>query len=158
MPCYYPVDGWRSKSPNESGNYGLSFTKSEANLDQPIKVSCGRCIGCRLDRSREWALRCTHEAGQHEDNSFLTLTYDDEHLPPGGSLDRLAFPKLIRKLRKKIAPKKVRYYMCGEYGVNNDLSTLDTLGRPHYHALLFGHDFDDKKLHCENHQGDLVDC
>lgn len=44
----------------------------------------------------------------------------------------------MKRLRKDVAPKKIRYYHCGEYGTK--------LGRPHYHALLFGHDFDDKKL------------
>lgn len=74
----------------------------------------------------------THEAQFHEANSFLTLTYDDYNLPFGGSLRKEDFQKFMKRLRKKIgSPLKVFY--CGEYG--------DQLGRPHYHAILFGEDF-----------------
>lgn len=92
-------------------------------------VPCGSCLGCDLERSRQWAVRCMHEASLHEANAFVTLTYDDEHLPAGGSLDPSAFPLFMRRLRKA-ARDGVRYFYCGEYGEN--------FGRPHYHALLFG--------------------
>lgn len=72
----------------------------------------------------------------HEENCFLTLTYDEEHLPARGSLDRQAFPLFMKRLRKSIAPQKVRYFHAGEYG--------ERYGRPHYHALLFGYDPKDK--------------
>lgn len=75
-----------------------------------------------------------HEASLHEDNCLVTLTYDDDHLPFYGTLDREAFPLFARRLRKRFA--KPRYLMCGEYGEDN--------GRPHYHACLFGVDFPDK--------------
>lgn len=78
-----------------------------------------------------------HEAQLHDANCVVTLTYDDDHLPRDGSLDKPAFPKFIRRLRK--AGGVVRYFHCGEYG---------ELGRPHYHGCLFGHDFADKAL-CE---------
>lgn len=92
-------------------------------------VPCGNCIGCDLERSRQWAVRCMHEASCHTDNAFVTLTYDDAHVPAGGSLDPSAFPLFMRRLRKE-APG-VRYFACGEYG--------EQFGRPHYHALLFGY-------------------
>src|ERR1041384_105602 len=91
-------------------------------------LPCGQCRGCRAAYHREWSARCVHEACMHEVNSFVTLTYDDEHLPVGGSLDLEAVPVLIRALRKR--GKKVRYFYCGEYGERS--------GRPHYHALLVG--------------------
>lgn len=69
-----------------------------------------------------------HEASLHESNAFVTLTYDDEHLPAGGSLDPSAFPLFMRRLRKE--SPGVRYFYCGEYGESG--------ARPHYHALLFG--------------------
>lgn len=98
-----------------------------------MTVPCGRCIGCRLERSRQWAIRMMHESVMHEANSFLTLTYDDEHLPVDGSLVRPHFQDFMKRLRSHLAPHRVRYYMCGEYG--------DQTHRPHYHAVLFGHDF-----------------
>lgn len=78
-----------------------------------------------------------HEAACHEQNCFVTLTYDDDHLPNDGSLDREAFPLFLKRLRKAIEPARVRYFHSGEYGERS--------GRPHYHALLFGFDPPDKR-------------
>lgn len=74
----------------------------------------------------------------HDDNSFITLTYDDEHLPWDGSLNKRHFQLFMKRLRFKYKTKTIRYFHCGEYG--------DSLRRPHYHALLFNHDFHDKTL------------
>jgi len=98
-------------------------------------VPCGQCIECRLRRSRDWAVRCMHEASLHEENSYITLTYADEYLPKGGTLDRRAFPLFMKRLRKEVGA--VRYFHAGEYGEEN--------GRPHYHALLFGLRFGDER-------------
>jgi hypothetical protein len=78
-----------------------------------------------------------HEAKMHPKNCFITLTYNNEHLPSDGSLNYEVFQLFMKRLRKKYG-KGIRFYMCGEYG--------DKLGRPHFHACLFGHDFADKKL------------
>lgn len=104
----------------------------------PQVLPCGQCRGCRAQYARDWAMRCMHEASMHEDNCFLTLTYDDEHLPPGGSLDRGAFALFMKRLRKQIEPARVRYFHVGEYG--------ESTNRPHYHSLLFGFDPVDKVL------------
>jgi hypothetical protein len=77
-----------------------------------------------------------HEASLHEDNSFITLTYRDADLPGGGTLKKKDFQDFMKRLRKAILPKRIRFYHCGEYG--------EELGRPHYHALIFGYDFPDK--------------
>lgn len=77
----------------------------------------------------------------HLDNCFVTLTYDDEHLPVDHSLNKAHFQKFMKRLRKRIGGQEVRYFHCGEYG--------ERLGRPHYHACLFGYDFPDKQLHQE---------
>lgn len=78
-----------------------------------------------------------HEASLYERNCFLTLTYDREHVPSDGSLNKTHFQLFVKRLRKRFGPG-IRYYHCGEYG--------EQLGRPHYHALLFNHDFSDKKF------------
>ena len=139
MPCYSPLTAYKGKS-TDSGKMCLSFKRSEGLFGSfsAINLPCGQCIGCRLERSRQWAVRCMHEASLHDENSFLTLTYSDENLPPGGSLHLPDFQNFMKRLRKSIAPKRVRFYHCGEYG--------DILSRPHYHALLFGYDFDDRKF------------
>ena len=79
MPCYHPLQGWRKQGG------GITFNLRDGFVDRPVTVSCGQCIGCRLERSRQWAIRCMHEASLHESNCFVTLTYSDDgikHLPP----------------------------------------------------------------------------
>lgn len=110
MPCYHPVGLVRDR--------------------KILHVKCGQCIGCRLARSREWAVRCVHEASLYEANAFVTLTYAPGHLPVGGSLVASEIPEFIRRLRRRCGSRSVRYFACGEYG--------DVCQRPHYHALLFG--------------------
>ncbi len=139
MPCYKPIDAWRSSELTSKGKNRIVFKQSGRHQEIPIQVPCGRCIGCRLERSMSWAIRCVEEAQLHEVNSFITLTYSPEHLPPDESLVKLHYQDFMRRLRWQIKPQKVRYYMCGEYG--------DKLTRPHYHACLFGLDFPDKEIY-----------
>lgn len=90
-----------------------------------------------MNKASEWATRCMHEAQMHERNCFITLTYDPENLPSGGSLNYRDFQLFLKRLRKMLGPATpIRYFMCGEYG-----GARDALGRPHYHAILFGIDF-----------------
>ncbi len=136
MPCFSPLDGYRSRTVNASGKRSIVFDFREGFQDRPVTVPCGQCIGCRLEKSRQWAMRCVHEASLYDDNCFITLTYNDECLPVSGSLDKKAFPKFMKRLRRRFDSQRIRFYHAGEYG--------DRFGRPHYHALLFGFDFPDK--------------
>lgn len=138
MTCYYPLDGWRSKVPGVNGKRAITFNPSEGYGDLPMQVPCGQCIGCRLEKSRQWALRCMHEASLHEDNCFLTLTYNDENLPANNSLNLRDFQLFMKRLRKAYG-SNIRFFHCGEYGEKN--------GRPHYHAIIFNFDFPDKVLY-----------
>lgn len=147
MACYHPIKGYRA-----SGGT-IVFVASKALSNHSITVPCGQCIGCRLDRSRIWAIRCVHEASLHKDNCFLTLTLGPEHLPENLSLDVTQYQKFMKRLKSHIrrtegyqAAKAVRFFHCGEYG--------ETLGRPHYHACIFGYDFKDKILYKTNQNGD----
>lgn len=92
-------------------------------------VRCGKCIGCRLEYSRQWAVRIMHEASLHEQNSFVTLTYKDNPV----DLCYPDFQYFMRKVRKEYG--YARFFAAGEYG---------ELGlRPHFHAVLFGVGFHD---------------
>lgn len=82
-----------------------------------------------------------HEAQLHEDNCFITLTYDDQHLPHTGTLIPRDLQLFMKRLRKAF-PHKIRYYSCGEYG--------ESSARPHYHACLFGHSFNDTLTYSNN--------
>lgn len=136
MPCYHPLRGWPSNTVNKSGKRSIVFRREEGQGFE-INVPCGQCIGCRLERSRQWAIRCVHEASLYQDNCFITLTYHDEHLPEHGSLVKKDFQDFMKRLRKKYG-SGIRFFHCGEYG--------DKLSRPHYHACLFNFDFPDKEL------------
>lgn len=148
MPCYFPLRGVRDVFPNtKTGKFGIRNISARSNYLSGERVvppgcavvdlPCGQCIGCRLERSRKWAVRCMHEASLHETSCFLTMTYDDVNLPEFGTLVKSHFQDFIRSLRKRTG-SKIRYFHCGEYG--------ERLGRPHYHALLFGYEPHDKVL------------
>lgn len=125
MRCVRPVDCYR-----KAGG-GVVFSRAHST-GIPMQIRCGQCIGCRLSRSREWAIRMMHEAQMHREagSMFLTLTYGDEELPADGSLERDAVPRFFKRLRKRLGSLRVRYFQCGEYGSENL--------RPHYHVALFG--------------------
>ena len=132
------MQGYRSRADGKT----IVFNPTHGWVDRPLTIPCGQCVGCRLERSRQWAVRCVHEASLHEDNCFITLTYNNESLPEDGSLNKKHFQDFMKRLRKKYKNKKIRYYHCGEYGDKNF--------RPHYHAIIFGLEFDDQKLFTVN--------
>lgn len=107
-------------------------------MGEIVPIPCGKCIGCRLEKARQWAVRCVHEAQMYDENSFLTLTYNNEHLPKSRNIEKRALQLFIKRLRRYVEPKEIRFYACGEYG--------EKFGRPHYHICLFNHDFDDKEM------------
>lgn len=169
MPCYRPLHGFRGHK-NANGKQPIVFSRRDAanpaystDLDRSIQLPCGQCVGCRLEKSRQWAMRCVHEASLYERNCFLTLTYNDENLPKDKSLKKQHFQEFIRSLRDKIrydqqlehdvrvfpAHDSPRYFHCGEYG--------DLNHRPHYHALLFNFDFPDKVLFKKTDTGNIYE-
>jgi len=138
MPCYTPL--FLGQAP---GSKKLVSAKN-AERGTCMILPCGRCIGCRLERSRQQALRCWHEAQMNAENSFLTLTYrTDELLYLEDSVRPSLYPRHLtlfwKRLRKEVPNASIRYFACGEYGGQSN--------RPHYHACLFGLDFKDKKFH-----------
>lgn len=138
MACIRPITAYRSIHRNPDGTRSITFNRDDALPHLPVTLPCGQCIGCRLERSRQWAIRIMHEAQLSENNCFLTLTYDDKHLPSGGTLIKSDFQKFMKRLRRAYPEKSIRFFHCGEYG--------DTFRRPHYHAIIFNLDFDDKIL------------
>lgn len=99
-------------------------------------LRCGQCMECRLAYSREWAIRITHESAMHSANCFLTLTYDDAHLPAHGQLLKRDLQLFFKRLRKYSGP--FRYVAAGEYG--------ELRRRPHFHVALFGLDFREDRI------------
>jgi len=172
VPCYFPVNCAQSKTENVISKEGKRSRQlifgmrvpegSPASVNyEATQVPCGRCIGCRLEKSRQDAIRCVHEASLYEDNCFITLTYSDDFVPKNGSLVKEHFQLFMKRLREYVSrssdpildpkfeppaspevgqAKRVRFLACGEYG--------DNLGRPHYHALIFNYDFPDRSFFC----------
>lgn len=137
MRCFSPLSAWQRDD-------GVIVFSDSGGRWRPLELPCGQCIGCRLRRSCGWAIRCVHESRMHPFSSFITLTYDLEHVPKDGCLRYSDFQLFMRALRKRVSRVKdhgicfsgqPRFYMCGEYG---------ELGRPHFHAILFGVHFSDR--------------
>lgn len=136
MQCTSPERYYKRDPAKFNGVAGLTKdSRKSLRGGRPITVKCGRCINCRLSYSHEMSLRCVHEAKTAGPSIFVTLTYDDEHLPSDWNLIYRDFQLFMHKLRKSV-PGAGRFFMCGEYG--------DEFGRPHYHAILFRCDFPDK--------------
>lgn len=131
MPCFHPLEAWRGEK-LPSGKRAITFSAA-GGFGSSLQIPCGQCIGCRLMRAQDWSLRCVHEAQFHDENAFVTLTYRPESLPADRSIDPEHVRGFMRRLRRHIFPKRVRFFACGEYGELYD--------RPHYHVLLFGHEF-----------------
>ena len=126
MGCDYPLKGFRPP-----GGGRLVFNPSKGiQSTGALQVPCGNCVGCKLEKARQWALRMQHESLFHDHNSFLTLTYDDAHLPHDYGLDKEHVQLFTKRLRRRIEPTLIRFFACGEYG--------EQKGRPHYHAIIFG--------------------
>ncbi len=123
-------------------------SRNKRGVEGTLELPCGQCIGCRLERSRQWAMRCLHEASLYDSNAFITLTYDDANLPYAGSLNYEDFQKFMKRLRKRTGAK-VRFYMGGEYGSEGTM-------RPHFHACLFGYDFPDKVYYKKTSSGERI--
>lgn len=95
-----------------------------------LEYGCGQCLPCRINRRRVWTARLLLEAELHEELCFLTLTYSDDHLPADGCLQIRDYQLFLKRLRKAIEPRKISFYIVGEYGTRTE--------RPHYHAVIFG--------------------
>lgn len=134
MPCNKPCF-MRVYSDGSQKYVGRPKAAYRWPTDYP--VSCNQCMGCRLETTRDWAVRLVHEASLYDQNSFITLTLDPEHLPADNALDVRHWQLFAKRLRDRVG--KFRFFHCGEYG--------DQKGRPHYHAALFGQAFlDDRQV------------
>lgn len=186
MACYHPLKGFIIGTNLSTGNNKLRIRSYKVNhlelrsdgkyydcfsddispfakaYTDFVDVPCGRCIGCRLSHSKQWADRAVLELQYHNFNYFLTITYDDDHIPSNTftvpetgeigeslTLNKKDLQDFWKRLRKAIEPKKCRYLAAGEYGSN----TL----RPHYHAILFS-DFEipDLKVYTKTQNGDFL--
>lgn len=133
MACFHPIRAF------QLADRSIKFIE-RGDVRRVLDLPCGQCVGCRLERSRQWAVRCMHECQSHEFSSFATLTYSGDVMP---SLSYRDFQLFMKRLRHSFP--NVRFYMCGEYGGD--------YGRPHFHAILFGVAFSDRLYFRESSPG-----
>ncbi len=161
MTCYHPLKAnydHTEKTKNNKRRVKI-LRKNQQHLPYQFTLPCGQCVGCRLEYSRQWAVRIHHENQMHESSCFITLTYNDEKLPDDHSLKKKDFQDFMKRYRNhfryremnKITKryntkytKKIRYFQSGEYG--EPTYENNYIARPHYHAIIFGHDFEDKQF------------
>lgn len=148
MACLSPRKAWKAYLPNPTGKHSLVFSPRKGSKSTFMHVPCGQCIECRLEKSRQWALRCQKEAELYDANCVVTLTYDQANLPKNGSIQNEDVQLFMKRLRERMrgstmvidkdgkATWPIRSYGCAEYG--------EKWGRPHYHIILFNLDFPDK--------------
>lgn len=167
VSCYTPLGGYRSRELTAAGRRRVVFNVEEGYRDLHVTVPCGKCIGCRTDKARDWSMRAVHEASLHEHSIFVTLTYSPEAVPlvwhkynaPGcptidderagkavGTLRPADFQGFMKRLRSW--QRERARLMPGELFVGArflQAGEYGKYGRPHHHALLFGVSFPDGK-------------
>lgn len=110
--------------------------------DQLVMIPCGQCEACIEQRTKSWAVRCCLEAAQYENNCFVTLTYNPSNLPKNG-VNLADVQRFIKNLRNEFG-SGIRYFGAAEYG---------SLGRAHYHLILFNFFPSDAKCLTQNPYG-----
>lgn len=151
----------------------ISWSSKRYSREYPsFQLPCGKCLACRLEYAREWAVRCVHEARMHPENSFITLTYSDEHLV-SKKLVYEDFQKFAKRLRKKIFQDfclenriedwkalepsvrkefyerfRISIFVTGEYG--------ESRKRPHWHCIIFNWRPSDCEYKYTSDRGDRV--
>lgn len=141
MACYKPMQVFKllvSKTANGKSVIVFKRPNGSPQYYEEMTLPCSQCIGCRLERSRQWAVRCVHESRSHDLNCFITLTFNNDSLLSRDNpftVDVRDFQLFMKRFRKRFG-SGIRFFHCGEYG--------DLYKRPHYHACIFGFDFPDK--------------
>lgn len=174
MACTSPLKAFYSIG--NDGKKQIEFYRPEKYNFRPyesfpddikIPIPCGQCVSCRLAYAKNWAVRCVLESLQYEHNYFITLTYDEEHLPISeksyideetgeyfdniysASLDKSVLQKFMKDLRRYFEYhfhfRGIRFFACGEYGPKSM--------RPHYHLILFNCPIPDLKYEISNSMG-----
>ena len=145
MTCYNP----RTAYPIEGG---IAFEKPHGHSGRNIKIPCRNCLGCDLLHKNEWSIRGMHETQMHTESGrgsvFVTLTISDQNRAANMNLDQTLFQKFMRRLRKYMAPQKLRFMACAEYGGNTQ--------REHFHAIIWGLELPDLIHHSTNDRGEAL--
>lgn len=131
-PCLSPLKLARLRQ--RDGSFVHSLRARTGDDDHGEVISrCGGCMPCRVHKAQGWRARICCEALCHSQSVSVCLTYADDKLPPGGSLDAAEVVRFLKRLRKAVHKRRgelFRYFLIGEYS---------PAGRPHYHLILFSY-------------------
>lgn len=151
MSCYRPLKAYRT--PDGTVRIGVAPADCYS-----LELPCSRCIGCKLDKAREWSIRICHEAQLYDSNLFVTLTYENSRVGKGSwradwrvcSLHYRDYELFMKRLRRRCVGvntvedvksgkkwRPIRFFVCGEYGTRTR--------RAHWHAILFNCRFPDQQ-------------
>lgn len=177
MCCFHPIRAWqkncayiRPDRPEPmlywAGEHSRKLIFKEPNMYQingwrELAVPCGKCIGCLLDKANDWATRAYAESTNWKNNCFITLTYDNDHLPKDFQEMKRDMQKFFKRLRyyehgieywenprTKKHENPIRYIIAGEKGPKTK--------RLHMHALIFNWKPKDLKFYKYNHAKDSL--
>lgn len=148
MGCYNPLDAYRSEHKTDNGKSQIVFKRKDGYAH--LQLPCGKCIGCRLEYARQWALRCHCESQMHppEHQHFITFSYAPEHLPKDLSVTRgpkSDFTRFLKRLRYYYEGFQIQFLQCAEYGEESN--------RPHHHSIMWGFPIDDMVVYSKNRLG-----
>ena len=150
MNCTHPVYAINRGICPDTGKMNIKLAPCRADLStfqalerrygqgSVIPLPCGKCLACKQNKAREWSIRCMLEASLYDFNFFLTLTYDDEHVPSDMATNKRNLSSFMKRLRNYVPG--VRFFGCGERGSSTK--------RLHLHLILFNCKLDDLKPVC----------
>lgn len=156
MACLHPLKAIPVGINPKTGKTAYRIVKYEWNdpleMHEAVEIPCGACVGCRKQNAYDWQQRAVAELQGYDKSSFVTLTYDQEHVPKNadgaGTLRYEDFQKFMKRLRKVQPDLDIRYFGCGEYGSKKF--------RPHFHAIVYGYDFPDKQFEKMSSKGSIL--
>lgn len=146
MPCYHPNKAYFQLDPL-TGKQKAYFGEHPDSDATEALLSCGRCWGCAVMKSRDDGNRLMLESKMHEHSWFITWTYSADKVDPAHNLNFRDHELLMKRLRKARPDERIRFYTCGEYG--------ETTSRPHFHTVLFGMSINDLIEYDTNDLGDI---
>lgn len=175
MACFHPIQAYQASD-------GSVLFSERGDIVRSLTLPCGQCWGCRLERSRQWAMRCMHEAALYDNNCFITLTYNDDHCPSDRSLNYDDFQRFMKRFRKRfkgvqeVSYKKRVYHkpvsdsVIGSSDRSFDLVETksnpirfymcgeygEKFERPHFHACIFNFNFPDKTVWKRTPSGQII--
>lgn len=147
--CTHPKKAWFHTTKAQKIRFTVP-AKHDLKYFSPLDIPCDKCDKCQAANATAWGVRCAMEMHMHKQSTFLTLTYDEEHVSHSLVPRHMTlFMKRFRKFVDKHHPNtKIRLYQCGEYG--------EKTHRPHHHALIFGYDFPDQEFHSTTSKGEKI--